>query len=222
MANPNFSKVVHLAGQLSDLNVADGVASNLEVNNLTSQNGWLNAQSVVGGSVVSGLLSPNGYFLTVTGYTPSTFVGAAAGSAVFLNNAPGQGPAGAATDSQLLLLPNGATVVAANAVDGGTAVVGPATLDLGTNTFSLAPAVSANIFTAVATADLNGLGSRVSNVDIDTAGNVANLATAGSLGVDVSTGVAVANTTTGVTVTPIAAPATAGNLKVNVVLFVPL
>jgi len=139
MSNANFTKVDSLAGQLSDLNVADARVDELTAHTINadltySSSGWEHH--------------------TIVGFVPGPFVGAAA--AHNLNTTQGTAQAVSLLAGDLLVLPLGAVVLGAYVDNNGTTIAGPASFGIGWNP---ALAVTAtNIATALllATANVGG------------------------------------------------------------------
>jgi hypothetical protein len=138
--NDGFTNIFNLAGQLSDLSV--GEVSALNVKDLTAET----TSVKLGSRVISG---------QVIGYAPTDFSTNAIGPAP-LNNMEGLARATANTDTQLLLLPVGATITAVEMSNNGTTITssGAPTFDLASGLFNTA---GVNLLAAVALADANTL-----------------------------------------------------------------
>lgn len=113
--NENFTLVENSAGVLQNLQTTSEQSVESKIQKLTVYDENF-AKEVVG----------LGTIYTVTGYAPDNFGTTGGGHGVFLNRVP-KGPAAtSATADQLLLLPNGATIIGMRITNNGTTITGNA------------------------------------------------------------------------------------------------
>ena len=190
--NQYFTRIENAAGQLNFLSTASG---SLNLDNLNLGVGTFGT----GGRTL----------YTAVGYAPTTFATTVATGVVNLNVNPNLGQASSVTDTNLLLLPGGAQIVAVNANNNGTTIVGGTDFDIGLN--AALATTDNSIMDAVTLATLNS--ARGGNVVDSTGGLTAgtNLGGAGNAATTVSV-------TAGdvVAVTVNTTPNTAGDLKVTI------
>jgi len=183
--NENYRGISSLATQIQNANIVNLVGSSLENQLINSNYIWV----VPGGT--------NKKLYSVVGNSSSSFDSLSAGTAQFLNTSPKQ-PAAISVNGGLLVLPKGATIVAAYALDSG--LFGTTSLDIGTSPITGGtPSTSGDLFTGATLTDIKA-GVYVSSqivYDINSRmGSPGVLATG-------TTPVSVSNTgSTGITVTP--------------------
>jgi hypothetical protein len=190
--NQYFTSIENAAGQLNFLSAASG---SLNLDNLNLGVGTLGT----GGRTL----------YTAVGYAPTTFATTVSTGVVNLNVSANLGQASSATDTNLLLLPGGAQIVAVNANNNGTTIVGGTSFDIGLNA-SLATG-DASIMATVTLATLNS--ARGGNV-VDSTGGLTAGTNFGGTGNAASTVAVTEGDVVAVTVNT--TPNTAGDLKVTI------
>lgn len=196
--NQNFSNVFTIANQIDSITSSNTVIQSVVSDMVTGQFTWNNFSTERPEQIQM-----------ITGHTPTTFLGLADGSSVFLNTNPGQPPA-TTVQGGVLTLPHSVSIIGAYAID--PTVSGPDTINIGTNLVTgNQPTNNGNLFTTTP-ANL-ALGTQV------TAALDLSSATLGSAGtapfqytIDISdTG------TVGISVTPVGdSIATSSGLRVNI------
>lgn len=203
--NSGFSKI-NSQGNYNSVITSEAKFNNAIIDSITANR--IN-KGIVGGYVL----------YEVTGYAHSNWGTSLAGSVSFLNNKPNSPEATSEDSPQLLLLPEGANIVSAVASDNKVAIVGGATLDIGSEVWNETPtAASADIFSGLNTSDLNlpvYVGSNEGVTSLNTASADRDL---GSSGIVLSAaGGAPLASNSGVAVEVIGSDNTAGDLAITIV-----
>jgi hypothetical protein len=181
--NSGFTKIYNSNNQFSTLNAGDLNASNIDTTTINGEQ-----------------------FITVTGYTPSSFSLAAANAYVTLLTSPNQPAATLVTDSRILKIPAGAVVRQITVTNNGVTINGGTTFSIAgfATTAPLTPALTTSYLTALTQANANAGAYRVL---IDS-----------SAAVQVAAGIALPRTTADsfITVRTLGADNTTGQMKVSI------
>lgn len=197
--NQNFTGISSLASQLQTANITNLTTQSLSNQLINSNFIWIN----------SGGISKKLY--SVTGNSSNSFDTLTVGTAQFLNTSPDK-PASITVSGGLLVIPPGATIIAAYALDKG--LFGTDSLDIGTGTITnSAPITSNNIFNAADRIDVRA-GVYVSSQPvynanstlggpgiIATGSSTISVPTTGSTGITVTPNTTDITSSTGLTVT---------------------
>ena len=151
--NASFlGNIQNLAGQLSNLNVADAEASNLTVDNLTANNTVLGPMSTTNQGWETS---------TLVAFAPNTFGTATVGTVLNLMNRPRQTPATGAGDDRLVTLPIGTIMKRVQAGNNGVGILstapGTTAIDVGfTGVFGSANLVGGGLTGLLSDCKLDG------------------------------------------------------------------